>query len=81
MQTTSTAVGCLLMPFRLVQMVIVMVLIIVFNALFWAIMIVPLYVFCIIWGSRMLCYWTCGRTKKAKVVRRRISQAYKREER
>jgi hypothetical protein len=81
MQTTSTAVGCLLMPFRLVQMVIVMVLIIVFNALFWVIMIVPLYVFCIIWGSRMLYYWTCGRTKKVKVVRRRISQAYKREER
>jgi hypothetical protein len=78
---TAGAVGTALLPLRLVQMLIVMALIIVFNAIFWAIMIVPLYILCLIWGSRMLYYWTCGRTKKAKVIRRRISKAYNRDER
>ena len=55
------ALGYALMPFRLVQMLLVMALIIVFNAVFWAVMIVPVYIVTIVWGARMLYYWSCGR--------------------
>ena len=55
-----------------------MALVIAFNILFWAIMIVPAYVLTFAWGFRMLYYWSCGRklVTKTKVLKRRISKMY-----
>ena len=77
---TAGVIGTILLPLRLIQMLLVMALIIIFNLVFWAIMIVPIYILCFIWGFRMIYYWSCGRKKKVKVTKRRISKAYNREE-
>lgn len=52
----------LLLPFRLVQAVVVLGLVVIFNALFWAVMLVPAYALTISWGCRMLYVWSCGRS-------------------
>ena len=63
-------VGLLLLPLRLAQALVVMGLMVVFNVVFWAIMLVPAYVLVFSWGFRMLYYWTCGRSlnHRPKVV-------------
>ena len=62
--------GLLLLPFRLVQAVVVLGLVVIFNAVFWSVMIVPAYVLTLSWGCRMLYYWTCGRSlnRKPRVI-------------
>lgn len=77
---TAGVMATILLPLRLVQMLIVMVLTFAFNVVFWALFIIPAYLLVFTWGFRMIYYWSCGRTKKPKVVRRRISKAYNREE-
>lgn len=77
MQTAGT-IAVLLMPFRLLQMLLVVILVTIFNVLFWTLMIIPAYMLSFTWGARMLYYWTCGHKVKSRpnVQRRRISKLY-----
>jgi len=82
MQTAGTTIGILLLPFRLVQMLLVIAIAVIFNVLFWAIMIIPVYILCFSWGARMIYYWTCGHkvASRPRVQVRRISEIYNKKE-
>jgi hypothetical protein len=58
---TAGTIGLLLLPFRLVQMLLVIAIVIIGNCLFWTVMIIPVYLLCFSWGARMIYYWTCGK--------------------
>ena len=75
---TAGLVAILLMPFRLLQMLIVVVLVALFNLLFWSLMIIPAYILCFAWGARMIYFWTFQHkvVRTPKVQKRRISKLY-----
>ena len=58
-------------------------IVVILNVIFWAIMIVPIYLLVLSWGFRMLYYWSCGRkfNSRPKVMRKRVSKLYTKEER
>jgi hypothetical protein len=80
-QALSGALQLLSMPVRLLQTLIFISAVLIFNFVFWIIMIVPIYILTLSWSARMLFYWTLLHNTKAKIMRKRISALYTKEDR